>query len=301
MNHARVKNLINSGFLVDDRTMPVIDSLGEDDFLLLQKKLKKEKAFVLSKELINRLLTKEIEILSQFKPVKTITIQDFVKTLNERYNFLQDILVKKVELKNIVSINKASNGIVSVIGLVKEIDERENNTFVVLEDPTGSIGTLIDKKTAERLCLDDVVAATGKINNKIMFVDRLVFPSVPIRPVNYSAESVKIAFLEKKEKIEADYIVYRDKIQDNIKDKSYETSCPCFLKIKNVIVLVVFGVDPINLLNKRYVNKDNRDFLIDKIPDIIFTDSGKTMSYKGVSIVSLGNSINLKTREVQVL
>lgn len=299
MNHIRVKNLISSGFLVNGEIASNIDALSEDDFILLQEKLKKEKAFVLSKEIIKRLLTKEIEILSQFKPVKSITIQDFVKTLNERYSFLQGILLDKVELKNIVSINKASNGDVSIIGLVKEISERDGDTPVVLEDPTGSIETLIDKKTAERLCLDDVVAVAGKINNKILFVNKLLFPNIPLRPVNYSEESVRIAFSENEKKIDADYVIYKNKIQDNIKNKSYEISCPSFVKIKNVTVLVVFSTDPINLLNKRYANIGNRDLLIKTIPDILFTDNGKNMSYKGVSIVSLDNMIDLKTREVK--
>ncbi|MFH1473773.1 MAG: OB-fold nucleic acid binding domain-containing protein [Candidatus Aenigmatarchaeota archaeon] len=299
MNHIRVKNLISSGFLVNGEIASNIEALSEDDFLLLQEKLKKEKAFVLSKELINRLLTKEIEILSQFKPVEAITIQDFVKTLNERYSFLQGILLDKVELKNIVSINKAGNGDVSIIGLVKEISEKDSNTLVVLEDPTGSIETVIDKKIAERLCLDDVVAVTGKINNRTLSVDKLLFPNIPLRPVNYSKESVRIAFSENGKKIGADYVIYKNKIRDNIKNKSYEISCPCFVKIKNVTVLVVFNTDPINLLNKRYANICNRDLLVKTIPDILFTNNGKNMSYKGVSIVSLDNVIDLKTREVK--
>ena len=180
-----------------------------------------------------------------------------------------------------------------------EITEKNSNTLVVLEDPTGDIETLIDKNLAEKLSLDDVVAASGKINNKILFVDKMLFPGIPLRPVNYSQESVKIAFLSAKQPNNAEYIVYKDRIKDKIKKKTYEINEPCFVKVKNVIILVIFGFDPLVVINKRYVKKGNTDFLIDKIPDILFTDKKINMSYKGVSIVSMEKIIDLKTRQLK--
>jgi hypothetical protein len=301
MNHSHVKNLINLGFLVDEEITEEVENLDEETFYKLIDNLKKEKAFIISKELLNNILSKEIEIMKQFKPVDSFTVQDFVKTLNERYNFLHDILLNKVELKNIVSINKAGNGNVSIIGMVKEITEKNNKSIVVLEDPTGDIETLIDKNLAEKLCLDDVIAVSGNINNKILFADKMLFPGIPLRPVNYSQESLKIAFLSSKKPNNAEYIVYKDKIKDKIKKKTYDIKEPCFFKIKNVVILVAFDFDPLSIINKRYINKKNTDFLIDDVPDVLLTDKKMNMSYKGVSIVSVDNIINLKTREVQVI
>jgi DNA polymerase II small subunit/DNA polymerase delta subunit B len=299
MNHSHVKNLINLGFLVDEEIAEKVEKLDEESFYKVIDFLKKEKPFMLTKDILSKILTKDIEILKQFKPVESFTIQDFVKTMNERYNFLHDILINKVEVKNIVSINKAGNGNVSIIGLVKEMSEKNSRMLVVLEDPTGDIKTLIDKKLAEKLALDDVVAASGKISNRIMFVDKLLFPGIPLRPVNYSQESVKIAFLSSKKSNNADYVFYKDKIKDRIKKKTYEMTEPCLVKVKNVTILVIFGFDPLAVINKRYVRKGNTDFLLDKIPDILFTDKKISMNYKGVSVVSMGNVIDLKTREVE--
>ena len=256
---------------------------------------------MLTKEILGKILTKDIEIFRQFKPVKSFTIQDYVKVLNERYNFLQNILLGKVELENIVSINKAGNGNMSIIGLVKDIKEQNSKVLVVLEDPTGDIDTLIDKKMAGKLSIDDVIAVSGKISNKILFVNKMLFPGIPLRPVNYSEESIKIAFLSGKKPNNADYVFYKDKIKDRIKKKTYEIAEPCFVNVKNVVVLVVFGFDPLSVINKRYVRKENTDFIIDKIPDILLTDKKINMSYKGVSIVPMDNIIDLKTREVQVI
>ena len=299
MNHSHIKNLINLGFLVDEEIANRIENLNEEDFYKLIESLKKEKVYIITKDLLNKVLSEEVEILSQFKPIKSLTINDFVKMLNERYNSLQNILLNKVELKNIVSINKASSGNVSIIGLVKEITEKNSNVLVVLEDPTGDIETLIDKNLTGKLSLDDVIAVSGNINNKILFVDKLLFPGIPLRPVNYSEESVKIAFLPNKKPNNAEYVIYKNKIEDKIKKKTYDIIDPCFIKIKNITILVIFGFDPLNVINKRYVKKDNIDFLIEEIPDILFTDNKVNMSYKGVSIVSLDKIIDLKTREVK--
>lgn len=296
---SNLKELINSGFLVEEDSKNIIEKLNEKDFQKLLDSLKKEKVFIISKDLINKVLSKEIEILKQFKPIKSFTVQDFVKMLNERYSFLQNILLNKIELKNIVSINKASSGNVSIIGLVKDVVEKNNNMLVVLEDPTGDIETLMNKKLAEKLSLDDVIAVSGNINNKILFVDKLLFPSIPLRPVNYASESVKTAFLSSKKENKADYKIYKNKIEDRIKNKTYSITNPCFVKIRNIIILIIFGFNPIEVLNKRYVNIDNTDFLIDPIPDILFTDRKIDTNYKGISIVSLEKIIDLKTREIK--
>lgn len=301
MNHSHVKNLINLGFLVDEEIAEKVENLDEETFYKVIEFLEKEKPFMLTKEILGKILTKDIEIFRQFKPVKSFTIQDYVKVLNERYNFLQNILLGKVELENIVSINKAGNGNMSIIGLVKDIKEQNSKVLVVLEDPTGDIDTLIDKKMAGKLSIDDVIAVSGKISNKILFVNKMLFPGIPLRPVNYSEESIKIAFLSGKKPNNADYVFYKDKIKDRIKKKTYEIAEPCFVNVKNVVVLVVFGFDPLSVINKRYVRKENTDFIIDKIPDILLTDKKINMSYKGVSIVPMDNIIDLKTREVQVI
>jgi len=299
MSH--LKELISSGFLVEENSQDIIEKLDERDFQKLLNNLKKEEVFMISKDMINKILSEEIEILKQFKPIKSFTIQDFVKILNERYSFLQNILLNKVELKNIVSINKASSGSVSIIGLVKDMVEKNNNTLVVLEDPTGDIETLMTKKLAEKLSLDDVVAVSGNINNKILFVDRVIFPGISLRPVNYSSKSIKIAFLSSKKENKADYNIYKNKIKDKTKNKTYSITNPYFVKIKNIIILIIFGFDPIEVLNKRYVNIDNTDFLVDPSPDVLFTDRKMDTNYKGVSIVSLDKVIDLKTREVKTI
>ena len=292
-----LEELVNLGFLVEESSKEYIEKLDGKKFQKLVKHLKEEKPFIVSKELISNILAREIEILKQFRPIEEFTVQDFVGVLNKRYSFLQNILLGKVELKNIVSINKVSNGNISVIGLVKDMLIKNGKRDVVLEDPTGYIDALVDAKLTEKLVLDDVVAVTGRISGKFLYAEKVFFPSVPLRPVNYSKEDIKVAFTDKK--VDADYIIRKDGLEDRVKRKNCNISMPCTLKINDVIILVAPSFDPMEIINKRYINIDNIDFLIDPVPDIIFTDKKVNMSYKGISILSKDNVINLKTRKVE--
>jgi hypothetical protein len=292
---------MNLGFLIDSDAVSTIEKLNEEDFYRLVEGLKKEKSFIFSNSLIKRILSREISIIKKFEPKKVFTIQDFIKTLNERYDHLQNILLKKLELADVVSINKCSSGDVSIIGLVKSKEEKDNNYIVSLEDPTGEIQVVLSKNLGEKLALDDVVAVSGKINNKILFAEKLIHPDVPLRAVNYSSETIKVAFLSDERNCDANYIVYRNKIEDRIKNRTYEITNPTIIEVENVVILIIFDSDSLEALRKRYVNIENTDFTIEPIPDIVFTNKEINTNYKGITIVSLNKSIDLKTREVTIV
>ena len=298
MSH--LEEIIGLGFLVEEQSKESIEKINDKKFEEFKKYLKEEKPFMVTKDVIVKFLARDIEIVKQFKPVDSFTVNDFVQSLNKRYSFLQDVLLSKVELKNIISINKVpGSGNVTVIGLIKDMLEKNTNRVVVLEDPTGYIETLIDKKLTEKMVLDDVIAASGRVSNKTLIVDRVFFPSVPLRPVNYTKESVKVAFADKK--ADADYIISEKDLKDKIKKKTYKIKSPYIIKINEVVILVAPGYDPIEMLNKRYININRMDFLIDPVPDVIFTDKNINMSYKGISIVPKNKAIDLKTRKVEDL
>ena len=294
MSH--LEELIRLGFLVEEESKESIEKIDDKRFEDLKKYLKEEKPFMVTKDILVQFLARDIEILKQFEPVDSFTVNDFVHSLNRRYSFLQDILLSKVELKNIVSINKVSNGNVNVIGLIKDILEKNENMVVVLEDPTGYIEALVDRKLTTKMVLDDVIAVSGHVKNKTLFSERIFFPTVPLRPVKYSKENVRVSFSDKK--VDADYIINEKTIEDKLKKKTYKVNAPYTIKISEVVVLVAPGFDPMEMLNKRYLNIDKVDFLIDPVPDVIFTDKEINMSYKGISIVPKNKIIDLKTRKV---
>jgi len=294
--HNHLKNLVNLGFLVDEKIKDSIESLNEEEFFKLIESLKKENVFMLNEEILKKFHAEDVKILRTAKKLEILSMQEFVKHLNERYAFLQSILMKKLELSNIVSINKA-DGNVTVIGLIKEMEDKNSYFLVSLEDPTGEIKATIDKKISGKIALDDVIAVMGNINNKILDVEKVLLPDVPLKPVIYSKEQIKIAFSSERKDIKADYLIYGNKIKDNIKNKEIELSNPCIFKIDDVMFLFIKGFDALDVLKKRYVNVENSDFFIEPPPDIVLTDKVNA-NYKGISIVSENKIINLKTREI---
>lgn len=299
-NHEHMKNLINLGFLVDEKAREKIESLNEEQFFKLMESLKKDNAFIVNEATLKTFLTEDVKIINTIKRMDAFSIQDFVKNLNERYSFLQGILIKKLEMSSVVSINKCSDGDATIIGMVKEKEEKGSNFLISLEDPTGEMQVVVEKKLGEKLGLDDVVAISGKISNRVMTASRILFPDISLKPVALSNDSIKVAFLQDKE-AKADYVVYKNKIKDSIKSKDYEISNPCIFKIGNVVFLLILGYDPLDALKKRYVNLKSTDFLIEPSPDIVFTDREVNANYKGISIVTKDRIIDLKTREVAII
>ena len=295
--HSHLKNLINLGFLLDEKIKDRIEGLSEEEFFKLIENLKKENIFIINEEVLKNLLSEDVKIIRCLSKEERFNVQDYVRNLNERYNFLQNILMKKLELQNIVSINKASDGNVSVIGLVKEREEKLDNIIIYLEDPTGEIKAILPKKLGEKIFLDDVIALVGSIRDGILNADKILFPDAPLKPVNHSKEPVRVAFLPEK-RVDADYIIFDNKITDNVKGKEVSIANPCILKINDIVILIALGFDPLEILKKRYANIDDTDFLIEPSPDIVFTDKDINANYKSISIVSRNKLIDLKTREV---
>ncbi len=135
-------------------------------------------------------LSKDVRILSKtpsFK--KKIEIDDFIKTLRNRFYETKNILQEHQELDNLVSINKLSQRRerVSIIGIISEKRVTKNkNILLEIEDLTGRTRVLINQnkpelyKKAEELTLDSVIGFTGFGDREIFFASNLVFPDVVV-------------------------------------------------------------------------------------------------------------------------
>ena len=126
-----------------------------------------------------------------FDKNKKREVQDFINYFKIRYNFLKNILIKRQELQNAISINRALNRsereTVAMIGLVNDKRTTKNgNILITLEDPTGLINVVINKSNRELsemandIVLDEVIGITGYNGDRIIFVNGIFIPDVPI-------------------------------------------------------------------------------------------------------------------------
>ena len=131
-----------------------------------------------------------VKVLS--KPVsfkKKIEVEDFVKTLRNRFSEIKSILQEHQGLDNLISINKLSQRRrkVSIIGMIldKRITKNKNILFEV-EDLTGRTRVLINQnrpelyEQAEEITLDSVMGFSGFGDREIFFANNVTFPEAVI-------------------------------------------------------------------------------------------------------------------------
>ncbi|MCK4522209.1 MAG: metallophosphoesterase, partial [Nanoarchaeota archaeon] len=123
------------------------------------------------------------------KPKKRV-VQDFVSYFNKRFDFMENLLQKRQELQNLMSINrikaKREKDNISLIGIVSDkIFTKNNNLILTVEDKTGSMKVLVNKtkpdmfKLAKDIVLDEVIGVVGVNGENIVFANNVVWPDVP--------------------------------------------------------------------------------------------------------------------------
>ena len=139
-------------------------------------------------EIINDNVGKEDSVKVLSKNVlfgKKYEVKDFVKHFRNRFKIMKGFLQDRVELKNLVSINKIYGGgqRISIIGLVSDKRITKNkNLLLDVEDPTGTMRVLVNYnkkdlyKKAEDISLDSVIGFSGSGSKEILFANEVIFP-----------------------------------------------------------------------------------------------------------------------------
>lgn len=185
-----------------EKVTRVFSSLPEDKQKNLEGlKIKLGLSIEISKEIISPLKEKDAfaEMVEEEGGVKVISVSpiqspkicvdDFTKNFRNRYSELKNILQERIELKNLVSINKifGDRQGISIIGMV--VDKRitkNKNMIIEVEDLTGRMKVLVNfnKKElyekAEEICLDSVIGFMGSGNSEILFVNEIIFPDIAL-------------------------------------------------------------------------------------------------------------------------
>lgn len=300
------------GTLVDPVAVEQLKKLNQNETEVIIKKIKEQKPLMITPQLINQFLLPEIIIIKKFIQRDIHSIGDWIAALNDRYSTLQNILMKKLDPKTLSSINSA-NGHVTIIGMVKEIQQKNNSIEFEIEDSTGSLKVFSDL-TSEKILQDDVIAVTGDVANKIMRATEIIWPDIQhtSAQTNIDASVCFVSNQDLSEKIpenlkSADYVIMwrcagLERLVaelPNIRTAQITDQLnPCILSIGGCTIFVWFdSSDPQEILKRRYLVAGGTDFLIDRQPDIFFTDAREPSNYKDVLILSNGK-INLRTKEI---
>jgi DNA polymerase II small subunit len=149
-----------------------------------------------------------VEIMESYEEKNTkTTITDFVTLYNNRYLLLQKILRQRQELQGATTIRKAQtatdNETITFIGIVLEKATTKNgNIILTFEDQTDIIKGIITKSKPDLFDIakdtteDEVVGVVGVKKEKVVFVNSLINPDVPlIKELKKSPEEEAAVFI----------------------------------------------------------------------------------------------------------
>jgi DNA polymerase II small subunit len=202
----KIKFLMEKGYFLDPE---IIDYLDESTFNLIDKYLEPKEGIVLNKNIINELKTKylvkskiipkteniiddDVKIIKNYEDsMKKIEVADFVDHYKLRYNFLSKVLQSRLELSDVISINRTFSKMVrdrvSLIGMVYDKQITKNGNIILeIEDLSGSMKILINNnkkemfEKAKNIVMDEIIGIVGNMGTKIVFANELFFPEITL-------------------------------------------------------------------------------------------------------------------------
>jgi len=191
-----INQILKKGYLISKDFIEALpDKFDVEGFLNKLNGLEK-KPIILTSEMLtesnNKLISTDFKILRNYKEEsKKREVQDFVDYFKLRYENTKNLLIKRKELQNTISINRVGMRTereeVSLIGMVVSKNyTKTKNILVRIEDLTGIINILISKnkpelfEIANDIVLDEVIGVTGVTGENIIFVNDLFFPDIPV-------------------------------------------------------------------------------------------------------------------------
>ncbi len=128
-------------------------------------------------------------------------VPEFLATFNDRYDQLQEILSKRVELQSAVSIKRLSRKDkgedVSAIGLVRDKYSTSTGKYIVeIEDKTEKFKVLVDPDPGRKIVPDEMIGVSGSLGGDIIYADEVIHPDLPIPDgVQTTKQEVKAAYI----------------------------------------------------------------------------------------------------------
>jgi DNA polymerase II small subunit len=210
--------VLNHGFQIHPDALKILEQVDVKELEQIIKQIVKEKErqhlyLISQKDLESFLGIKEDEELDDFHeilfdPTTKITSAEGVVGFNalfsSRYAKLKRIISNRPEAKMLKTVSAVistkSKEAVYVCGLVSERRTDRNVTKITLDDPTGSIETIVIdedlQKTASALLMDQFVMEKIIVSKNGGFIVKdIILPDIPDHPTNRSKTETYAVFV----------------------------------------------------------------------------------------------------------
>ncbi len=196
-----IKAFLTRGYQINNEVLDFFKTNPDKIHSFLDNiRISKERNLIINKDILSRyLVTESVKIkLIKTKPIaeEKISVEEFVKNSNTKYEFLKKILGNK-GLKNLISVNKISSKIGN-FSLIVRINAVDNGTQMVeAEDPTGKTDIFFKEASDLNFVLPGAILGIHcSYENNSIFCEDLFFPDVPLkRSVSKAKEEVLCLFL----------------------------------------------------------------------------------------------------------
>lgn len=232
-----------------------------------------------------------------------IPAEEFIKTYNKKFEFLKEMLLKKIEA---ISINKGKK-IFSEVTIIGRIKETTPKGFV-LEDVTGETEVVEENEKART---GDILGAKGFFKENHFFPKQIIWPDIPLENKPEAIKTTLTLTTKVKENMKGLIICPKAGERENI-----ITGFDGFGKIKisnegkEIRILAyspskdVNEEEAVRILKRRIIPEEGiLDNLIAEIPDVFWIfDSNKNWArnYKGVIIISTGKGSFAECEEGEI-
>jgi len=231
-----VKMFLEKGLQIDPQSLEYLYNNQECINSLIEK-LIENNITIVTLDTIKPFLTEDVIIVKEFKgKPRKISVEDVIKMLRERYEKISQILSRRFELINPISIGKITRKVknFSLICLVR--DKNLEKCSLVVEDGTGETEVFFEKSSEDfRLIVpDEVIGVVCENVDNTIFVKKVVYPDIPFRKdVNRAGEDVYCLFL-------SNFCLDSDKLNEK-----YFQNFLGWLerqKYKNILIFILGGI-----------------------------------------------------------
>lgn len=202
---------LKKGLMVDSESLDFFSKNPEQVNIFLERIKDKEKPSIIKLDFVRSLLKTEPEIKEIKKnrlEKKIFSIDDISRILLERYEKIKSFFSYRMDIVNLISINKISEKTrkFSLIVMVREFDKK--NKTAVVEDITGETTVFSPNDEFNFLVQDEVLGLVCEKNNDRIEVLKILWPDIPLkREIATLEENIYCIFLssqtffEKEEKL----------------------------------------------------------------------------------------------------
>ena len=196
----------NSFFVDREQVMKLINSEGNKE-PQQSKETAPQTSLIKTNKVISKDYSPSVIINSPIEKRDEIPTKDagrFFDYFTDRYEKIKNILINRPNLKSSRSLNNISSSShernISIIVIINSIMTSKNgHTILEVEDSTSQITAIImkDKNIGQNMLIcDEVVGLVGSLSNGTMFINEIVYPSIPTTfRKNHTTDPVRAVFI----------------------------------------------------------------------------------------------------------